>query len=160
MDKPFADIENSAYSCFEPNGMSQKPITQLLLELRNGGRETVDELLPLVYDELRRLAAGKKSDEFFATLFRLLQEQLGERLDRPATSITEAVLDEPEVTKRIPAELIAELRRFFSLCNRNRSGAGDWCSASMAASRSRCSCCSRASSAPSSRASSSVMTSA
>jgi len=35
--------------------------------------------------------------------------------------------------------------------------AGDWCSASIAASRSRCSCCNRASSDASSRSSSSVM---
>lgn len=30
----------------------------MLLELRLGGRETMDELLPLVYDELRRLAGS------------------------------------------------------------------------------------------------------
>lgn len=36
--------------------MSEKPITQLLQELRNGERQTLDEILPLVYDELRRLA--------------------------------------------------------------------------------------------------------
>lgn len=36
--------------------MTEKPITQLLQKLRNGGRETLDELLPIVYDELRRLA--------------------------------------------------------------------------------------------------------
>lgn len=34
----------------------EKPITQLLQELRNGDRQTMDEILPLVYDELRRLA--------------------------------------------------------------------------------------------------------
>lgn len=31
-------------------------ITQMLFELKNGNREALDELLPLVYDELRRLA--------------------------------------------------------------------------------------------------------
>ncbi|MCD9185438.1 MAG: sigma-70 family RNA polymerase sigma factor [Pyrinomonadaceae bacterium] len=36
--------------------MSEKPITQLLQELRKGERQTLDEILPLVYDELRRLA--------------------------------------------------------------------------------------------------------
>jgi RNA polymerase sigma-70 factor (ECF subfamily) len=36
--------------------MTDKPITQLLQELRNGGRHTLDELLPIVYDELRNLA--------------------------------------------------------------------------------------------------------
>src|ERR1700722_3876309 len=47
--------------------------------------------------------------------------------------------------------------RFFSRCSRNKSGAGDWCSASIAASRSRCSWCNLASSDWSSRSSSSVM---
>jgi hypothetical protein len=45
-------------------------------------------------DDLRKFAAENKSDEFFATLFRLLQEQLGERLDLPASAITEAVVEE------------------------------------------------------------------
>ncbi|HQU82038.1 MAG TPA: sigma-70 family RNA polymerase sigma factor [Pyrinomonadaceae bacterium] len=36
--------------------MAEKPITQLLQELRKGERQTLDEILPLVYDELRRLA--------------------------------------------------------------------------------------------------------
>lgn len=36
--------------------MSEEPITQLLQKLRNGSRETLDELLPIVYDELRGLA--------------------------------------------------------------------------------------------------------
>src|SRR5208282_6901918 len=35
-------------------------------------------------NDLHRLAAENNSDEFFATLFRLLQEQLGDRLDCPA----------------------------------------------------------------------------
>lgn len=36
--------------------MAEKPITKLLQELRIEGRDTLNELLPLVYDELRRLA--------------------------------------------------------------------------------------------------------
>ena len=35
---------------------NSKPITQLLYELKNGEREVLSDLLPLVYDELRRLA--------------------------------------------------------------------------------------------------------
>ncbi|MBD0370223.1 MAG: sigma-70 family RNA polymerase sigma factor [Pyrinomonadaceae bacterium] len=35
-----------------------KEITQLLLELSNGNRAAVDALLPLIYDELRSLAAN------------------------------------------------------------------------------------------------------
>ncbi len=36
--------------------MTEKPITQILEELRNGQSGSLDELLPRVYDELRRLA--------------------------------------------------------------------------------------------------------
>jgi len=38
--------------------MTQKPITQLLHEVRTGGEDAMNELLPLVYDELRRLAGS------------------------------------------------------------------------------------------------------
>src|SRR6185312_4494292 len=47
--------------------------------------------------DLRGLAEADKSAEFFTTLFRLLQELLGERLDCPASAITENVLDESAV---------------------------------------------------------------
>ena len=36
--------------------MSEKPITQILIELKSGETDALDELLPLVYVELRRLA--------------------------------------------------------------------------------------------------------
>ncbi len=36
--------------------MTDKPITQLLSEIKSGRQEVLSELLPLVYDELRRLA--------------------------------------------------------------------------------------------------------
>ena len=36
--------------------MCDKPITQLLSEIKSGRQEVLNELLPLVYDELRRLA--------------------------------------------------------------------------------------------------------
>lgn len=35
-----------------------KPVTRLLAEWRGGSQEALDELMPLVYDELRRLAKG------------------------------------------------------------------------------------------------------
>lgn len=38
--------------------MPDKPITQILLEMRSGTPEMMSELLPLVYDELRRLAGS------------------------------------------------------------------------------------------------------
>ncbi len=43
--------------------MIQKPITQILNELKNGQRDSLDELLPIVYDELHRLAKSHLSRE-------------------------------------------------------------------------------------------------
>jgi hypothetical protein len=71
-------------------------------------------------NELHRLAADNNSDEFFVTLFRLLQEQLGERLDCPASSITEAVIDERLVLLGAPETTLAGLRELFQLCNQVR----------------------------------------
>lgn len=67
--------------------------------------------------DLRRLASEKKSDEFFATLFRLLQEQLGERLDCPASSITEAVIDEKLRPRGVEETTLASLHELFQMCN-------------------------------------------
>ncbi len=36
--------------------MAEKPITQILLELPNGERDSIDRVLPVVYDELRKPA--------------------------------------------------------------------------------------------------------
>ncbi len=71
-------------------------------------------------NDLHRLAAENNSDEFFATLFRLLQEQLGERLDCPASSITEAVIDERLARLGAPEATLAGLRELFQLCNQAR----------------------------------------
>ncbi len=67
--------------------------------------------------DLRRLAAENKSDEFFATLFRLLQEQLGERLNCPASSITEAVIDERLRPRAVPETTLTALHELFQTCN-------------------------------------------
>ncbi len=71
-------------------------------------------------NDLRRLAAENNSADFFATLFRLLQEQLGERLDCPSSSITEAVIDERLVLLSTPEPVLASLRELFQLCNQAR----------------------------------------
>jgi hypothetical protein len=67
--------------------------------------------------QLQRLAAEKNSDEFFATLFRLLQEQLGERLDLPASAITEAVIDERLRPRGLDGETLTSLHELFQTCN-------------------------------------------
>jgi len=70
--------------------------------------------------DLQQFAAANRSDEFFALLFRLLQEQLGERLDCPASAITENVLEEHAGLGHAPATTIDELRELFQLCNQAR----------------------------------------
>jgi hypothetical protein len=70
--------------------------------------------------ELKQFAAGNKPDEFFATLFRLLQEQLGERLDCPASAITENVIEEQPLLRNAPAATRDALRELFQLCNQAR----------------------------------------
>ena len=100
--------------------LNRRRLESLANDPKRQRRIRVDSLVKDALKQLDPFASANKTEEFFATVFRIFQEQLGERLDRPATSITEAVLDEPEVTKRIPAELIVELRRFFSLCNQAR----------------------------------------
>lgn len=67
--------------------------------------------------ELRKHAAEKNSDAFFATLVRLLQEQIGERLDCPASAITEAVVDEKLRPLGLPDTTLVALHDLFQSAN-------------------------------------------
>lgn len=80
----------------------------------------VAQLVASGMDDLKKYAAANKPDEFFATLFRLLQEQLGERLDCPASAITENVVEEHALLRSAPATLRDVLREQFQLCNQAR----------------------------------------
>jgi hypothetical protein len=71
-------------------------------------------------DDLHRLAAENNPDEFFAALFHLLQEQLGERLDCPALSITEAVIGEKLRPHGAPDATLDALHELFQTCNQAR----------------------------------------
>ncbi len=68
-------------------------------------------------NELRKFAAEKNSDDFFATLFRLLQEQIGERLNLPASAITEAIIAEHLHPLGVPEPTLTELHELFQTCN-------------------------------------------
>ena len=70
--------------------------------------------------ELKQHAAANQPDEFFAKLFHLLQEQLGERLDCPASAITENVVEEHALLRGAPAATRDALREQFQLCNQAR----------------------------------------
>jgi len=67
--------------------------------------------------ELRRIAAANQSEAFFACLARLLQEQIGERLDLPASAITEAVIEEHLLRRGVPETVTAPLAELFQACN-------------------------------------------
>ncbi len=71
---------------------------------------------------LRQSAKANQSEAFFATVVRLLQERLGERLDLPASAITEAVLDERLRPLQVPEPQLAVLRELFQICNQARYG--------------------------------------
>jgi hypothetical protein len=80
-------------------------------------RRKVARLIQEGRNELRRAAAENNSDEFFAALFRLLQEQLGERLDLPASAITEAVIEERLRPGGVREETLAALHELLHACN-------------------------------------------
>jgi hypothetical protein len=70
--------------------------------------------------ELRRFVENNQAEEFFATLFRLLQMQIGDRLDLPASSITESVIDERLRARGLSEETLATLHELFQTCNQAR----------------------------------------
>jgi hypothetical protein len=70
--------------------------------------------------ELRVHSNAGQSDEFFALLFRLLQEQLGERLDLPSSAITESVIDEHLRRRGLPEATLRSLQELFQTCNQAR----------------------------------------
>jgi len=80
----------------------------------------VAQLILSGLDDLNKFAAENKSDDFFAMLFRLLQEQLGERLDCPAISITEADADNRLILLGATPETLESLRELFHACNQAR----------------------------------------
>jgi hypothetical protein len=83
-------------------------------------RREVSQLIASGLVELRRLAAANQPDEFFATVFRLLQERLGERLDMPASAITESVVDEKLRPGGVSNEVLDSLHELFQTCNQAR----------------------------------------
>lgn len=83
-------------------------------------RRAVEQLIAAGIADLNKYAMENKSDEFFAVLFRLLQEELGERLDCPAGSITEADADARLVGLGATQETLNSLRELFLACNQAR----------------------------------------
>src|SRR6185369_746409 len=76
-------------------------------------RRLVAQIVKEGLTTLRRYASSRDTEAFFATLFRLLQEQLGERLDLPASSITEAIIEEHLRPRGVPDSILARLQETF-----------------------------------------------
>jgi oxygen tolerance protein BatD len=80
----------------------------------------VEKLIQNGIFDLQKFAAENNAEEFFALLFRLLQEQLGERLDCPATAITENVVEENSLLRNANETARNDVRELFQLCNQAR----------------------------------------
>jgi hypothetical protein len=83
-------------------------------------RQEVAHKVRLGVNELRAQAKANGSETFFAIVLRLLQEQIGERLDLPPNAITEAVVEERLRPGGVPAELCELVQELFQICNRAR----------------------------------------
>jgi hypothetical protein len=70
--------------------------------------------------ELEQLASNEDQEAFHAEMFRVLQEMLGERLDLPASAITEAVIDDKLSPLGLAPETLQSLHSLFQACNQAR----------------------------------------
>jgi hypothetical protein len=80
----------------------------------------VEKMIQNGMADLRKFAAENNSEEFFALLFRLLQEQLGEKLNCPASAITENVVEENSLLRGANETTRNDLRELFQFCNQAR----------------------------------------
>lgn len=80
----------------------------------------VEQTVRAGLQELRNSASANQPATFFATIFRLLQERIGERLEVPASAITESVIEERLRPMGMPEELLARVRELFQVCNQAR----------------------------------------
>jgi len=90
-------------------------------------QRAVEAAIAAGLDELRGHSAANRGAEFFSTTFRLLQERLGERLDAPAASITESVIEERLRPAGVADADLVALRGLFELCDRARFSGGQDC---------------------------------
>jgi hypothetical protein len=70
--------------------------------------------------QMRELAAKQEAERFFAALFHVLQQQLGERLDLPASAITADVIEERLRPLGVDEGLRTRLAALFEACDQAR----------------------------------------
>ncbi len=87
---------------------------------RERRRRETNRAVSRAIGQLEKAVQTQNKDLFFQTLFRLLQEQLGERLDMPASSITESVIEENLRPGGASEEVLSALHDLFQACNQAR----------------------------------------
>jgi hypothetical protein len=102
----------------------RKRIEYLASNPRLRRRHDVSRRIARGLEELKQVASRNDRQAFFATVFRLLQERLGEKLDRPASAITEDVLDDQLGSLRLDPATLKDLRETFQTCNQTRFSPG------------------------------------
>jgi hypothetical protein len=100
--------------------MWRKRETALLNNPRFQRRKHVEKIVHEGTAQLDNLAQANNAPEFFSLLFRLLQEVVGERLEVPATGVTEAALSEPQAARTLSEETLGPLHELFQTCDRER----------------------------------------
>jgi hypothetical protein len=83
-------------------------------------QRATQEFLRRSLGELRHYAEAGEAERFFTLLTRILQEAIGERLDLPASGITEAVIDEKLRPQGLAPASADALHELFQLCNQAR----------------------------------------
>jgi hypothetical protein len=86
-------------------------------------RQQVERIVREGMKELPAAAARNDAEVFFATVFRMLQERLGEMTGMPASAVDELVLDE-FWEGRMGKDLSAEVRTLFQACGVARYAPG------------------------------------
>jgi hypothetical protein len=70
--------------------------------------------------QLHRLAANQQTDEFFAVLFRVIQEQMGATLNLPASAITETDLENRLRPAGFDPAVLEQLHQLLQKCDQAR----------------------------------------
>ncbi len=102
--------------------LNRRHVERLVRNPRLRRQRQVEQAVRAALRELRQAVKENQPEAFFATLFRLLQEQLGACLDLPASAITEAVVEEHLRPLSLPEPTLASVRELFQICNQTRYG--------------------------------------
>ena len=99
---------------------ARKRAERLAGDPRNQRRKAVQESEAVELPKLRELARSKDVKAFYDLLTKLLQERLGERLNLPAASITESIVEEQLAPMGMTEALRNDVHALFHASNQAR----------------------------------------